>query len=183
LYLGSNRAHALLTRTETTEACSSPGVVDVVTATELDLPPLAFPAAFPPSRARLLLASGRVRFVGEATAAVVAETAATAANPLDLIEFDYDPLPVVVDPSDALADEVLRYPDIGSNVVVRDGGSEGADPSACEAFDRANCPSKVTWNASLTSSEQQRGTTTTGQMGLRSNCPCYCTSTLQRPAP
>ena len=50
---------------------------------------------------RPLLATGRVRFVGEPVAAIVAETASAGADAAALVEVDYEPLPVVVDPEAA----------------------------------------------------------------------------------
>ena len=50
-----------------------------------------------------LLAQGRVRFVGEPVAFVVAETVNQAKDAAETIAVDYDPLPAVVDVDDALA--------------------------------------------------------------------------------
>ena len=51
-----------------------PGVIAVFTAADLDLQPA--PSPFNPMVARTLLASDKVRYVGEPVAAVVAETRA-----------------------------------------------------------------------------------------------------------
>ena len=56
-----------------------------------------------PDLPRPPLATGRVRFVGEAVAVVVGETKAAAVDAVELVEVDYDPLPAVVDPEEALA--------------------------------------------------------------------------------
>ena len=51
------------------------------------------------------LADGKVRFVGDIVAVVVAETQAQAVDAAETVIVDYDPLPVVVDPEAALADD------------------------------------------------------------------------------
>ena len=67
-----------------------------------------------------VLARDRVRFVGEPIAAVVATSRAIAEDALDLIEVDDEPLPVVVDPFDALAPGAsLLYPEWGTNEFFR----------------------------------------------------------------
>ena len=129
-YLISSAAHARLVSLDTSAARSAPGVVDVVTADDLELGPLPLiNPSFPAAMARPLLASGTVRFVGEVVAAVVAETAEIAALALELIEVDFEPLPVVIDSREALSDGVLLYPECGSNVVApRLGGNSGCRP-------------------------------------------------------
>jgi aerobic carbon-monoxide dehydrogenase large subunit len=139
-YLISTAAHARLVSLDISAARGAPGVVDVVTADDLDIGPLPLiNPNFPAAMARPLLASGTVRFVGEAVAAVVAETEEAAARALELIEVDFDPLPVVIDPADALSDQVLLYPEVGSNVVARaSGGTADAEPGQSEVVIRAS---------------------------------------------
>lgn len=50
---------------------------------------------------RPILATDKVRFVGEAVAFVVADTPAQAADAAELVDIDYEPLPAVVRPDDA----------------------------------------------------------------------------------
>ena len=81
-YVRSAVAHGTITSIDASEATSMPGVVGVFTAADLDLQPV--PSPFNPTVARTLLASDRVRYVGEPIAAVVAETreqAVDAAEP------------------------------------------------------------------------------------------------------
>ena len=52
---------------------------------------------------RPLLAEGRVRHVGEAVAMVVAESEAAAKDAAELIEVEYEPLPTVIDPAEAVS--------------------------------------------------------------------------------
>jgi CO/xanthine dehydrogenase Mo-binding subunit len=64
------------------------------------------------------LAVGKTRFMGEPVAAVVAETRELARDAAELVEVDYEPLPVVVDGEAALADDApILHEDAGSNVV------------------------------------------------------------------
>lgn len=73
------------------------------------------------------LARDRVRYVGEPVAVVVARSRAGLADALERVELELDPLPAVVDPAEALRDEVLLHPAAGSNIVGR--SSLGADRS------------------------------------------------------
>ena len=63
------------------------------------------------------LAVGRVRHMGEPVAAVCAATRELARDAAELVEVEYDQLPVLVDAEDALKDETILHDDAGSNVV------------------------------------------------------------------
>jgi len=97
--------HGLLGRIDLEGARRSPGVLAVWTAE--DLPPgaeLAAPA--PPgveARPRPILARGRVRYVGEPLAVVVAEDRGAAADAAQRVEVELDPLPGVGGVEAALA--------------------------------------------------------------------------------
>ena len=133
-YVRSPEAHARIARIDTAAALGAPGVLDVFTASDLQLPPL--PMELPmlnPAMARPLLADGVVRFVGEAVAAVVAETKAQARDGADLVEVEYEPLPVVVDPEESAASETLLFEAAGSNVALElSFGRDEALFDACE---------------------------------------------------
>lgn len=62
------------------------------------------------------LAVDRVRFVGEPVAAVVATDRYTAEDVVDEIDVEYETLEPVVDPRDALSDDVVIHEDVGTNV-------------------------------------------------------------------
>ncbi len=111
-------AHARLTKVDTSEAVGAPGVVAVYTAADLGLP-AGFPfLATNPLCARPPLAEDKVRFVGEAVAVVVAETHAQAVDATELVDVDYEPLDVVVDPEAALAPGApLQFDDVAGNVA------------------------------------------------------------------
>ncbi|MBA3434095.1 MAG: xanthine dehydrogenase family protein molybdopterin-binding subunit, partial [Actinobacteria bacterium] len=63
------------------------------------------------------LAVGRVRHMGEPVAAVCAATRELARDAADLVEVEYEPLPVLVDAEESLKDETVLHDDAGSNVV------------------------------------------------------------------
>ena len=73
---------------------------------------------------RPLIAKDTVRFVGDIVAVVVSDDRATGADAAELVFVDYDPLPLAVKPEDAAKDEVLLFPDSGTNVAARSGSPE-----------------------------------------------------------
>ena len=79
---------------DTAAASSAPGVVSVVTGA--DLPTLSASSPDKP------LAVGRIFYVGQPVAAVIAESEAAAWDAASLIEVDYEPLPSTVDPEAAM---------------------------------------------------------------------------------
>jgi aerobic carbon-monoxide dehydrogenase large subunit len=135
-YVVSPVAHAVIGSVDVDAARSQPGVVDVVTAADLDLDPAPpVTPAYPATMSRPLLADGRVRFVGEAVAAVVSETEAAGQDAAELVDVDYDHLPPVIGFDLADHGEVLLFPEAGTNeVMTRDGGTDGCEAAiaACE---------------------------------------------------
>jgi carbon-monoxide dehydrogenase large subunit len=139
-YVRSQIAHGRITGIDTSEALAAPGVVAVFTAADLTgddaLPPgpPAIPGMMNPAMTRPFLAGDVVRFVGETVVAVVSETRAEGADAAELVIVDIDPLPHVVDPEEALAGEVLLFPEVGHNVAAAIPAPESdADPFAdCE---------------------------------------------------
>ena len=111
VFLRSPHAHARIASIDTAEAQAMPGVVAIYTHADLtDVQPipggLGFtrPDGSPSAKtARGLLADGRVRFVGEAVAAVIATSRAAAVDAAEAIVVDYDMLPVVTDPVAAIS--------------------------------------------------------------------------------
>jgi carbon-monoxide dehydrogenase large subunit len=138
--LRSLHAHAKIVSIRAEQARRHPGVVAVVTGAELvdkigpvpvdnDNPTLRVPK-------HPVLAVERVRHIGEGVAAVVAENRYAAADALELIEVDYEPLAVVTDPEQALAKESpvihSEWPD---NVAFRAKVGHG---DLAKAFKRAD---------------------------------------------
>ncbi len=130
-FVRSPFAHATLGSIDISEAQSAPGVVGVYTADNFEMTPyLGFPM-FPPHTARPPLAKGKVRFVGDIVAAVVANTRAEAEDAAEHVVADYDPLPVVTNATEALADgaPILFDEHETGNVVFETGvGLEDGDP-------------------------------------------------------
>jgi carbon-monoxide dehydrogenase large subunit len=104
--LRSPHAHAEIKSIDAAAAHQHPGVVAVITGAELrdqidtlpttaDNPTLRIPKHY-------VLAVDKVCYVGEGVAAVVAEHRYAARDALDLIQVEYEPLPVVTDPEKAL---------------------------------------------------------------------------------
>ena len=117
-YVRSTVAHATIT-VDTSDAEKLPGVLGVFAAADVDLGTM--PAGMPginAEMARPFLATDRVRFVGEPIVAVVAESAAIAADALELVYVDYSPLPAVVDPEAAAEDAELLFPAAGTNCAI-----------------------------------------------------------------
>ena len=133
-YVRSPLAHARITSIDVAEAQAAPGVLAVVTGddlAELGLAPTSNPA-YPEGMRRPFVARGTVRYVGQPVVAVIAEDRARGEDAADLVLVDYDPLPVVVDPEESRRDEVLLFPDVGTNVVMRFASESQADFSGCE---------------------------------------------------
>lgn len=96
--LRSDRPHALIKNIETKDAENAPGVVAVLTAK--DIPGINdWGFTFPDQP---LLVQDKVRFVGDGIALVAAETPEQAENALKLVRVEYEPLPAVFDPREAL---------------------------------------------------------------------------------
>jgi carbon-monoxide dehydrogenase large subunit len=133
-FLHSPVAHARVTRLDAAVAKSAPGVVDVLTGADLSIPPLAPDLPMiNPLMTHPLLCEGKVRFVGDLVAAVVAETRGAAVDAIEQIEVDYETLPVIVDPNDALAGTTLLFEEAGTNVAFE--ASFGHDEALFDGCD------------------------------------------------
>ena len=142
-FVRSDRAHARLLAVDTAVARTQPGVRHVFTGEDAmaagytkmssTLSALAgrggSKARVPP---RPALAHGKVRFVGEAVALVVADTAAAAQDAAELVEVRYEELPCVVRSEEALAAQAPQlHEDIPGNLaLVYETGDEQAVEAA-----------------------------------------------------
>src|SRR6516165_818005 len=95
--LRSPHAHAKIVRIDVSRARALPGVRAVITAA--DIPQLKKKA---PTRAHAVLAIDRVVFAGQPIAAVAADELAIAEEALDLIDVQYEVLPVASDPLESM---------------------------------------------------------------------------------
>jgi carbon-monoxide dehydrogenase large subunit len=139
--LRSPYAHALIRSVDASAALELPGVLAVATGEEIAARTDPIPEAWDPAEVGAksirwyALAPERVRFVGEAVAAVVAEDRYTASKALDSIEVDYEELEPVVDPEEALKPgSTLVEPSWPDNVIVsRDFVTGDPDAAFAEA--------------------------------------------------
>lgn len=98
----SSRAHARITEIDKSAALEVPGVLAVMTAEDLDglFPRFGHIIADHP-----ILSIDKVRYYGEAVALVVAETRHAASDGAQQVWVDYEDLPAVMTPEEALADD------------------------------------------------------------------------------
>src|SRR6266508_4579119 len=153
-FLRSPHAHAHIAAIDVSAASAQPGVVAVVTSADLA-------ATTRPIRAVMsgagyketdwpVLARGKVRFVGEPVAAVVASDQYRAEDALDVVRVTYEPLPAVVDAEQALARGAPRvHEELPDNVLFHTrfengdvaGAMASADIRLSETFRHARCTS------------------------------------------
>jgi 4-hydroxybenzoyl-CoA reductase alpha subunit len=103
--------HARIVRVDTSEAENTPGVVAVLTGQEMPTP---F-GILPVSEDEHALCVDRVRFVGDPVAAVAALDEDTAFEAMRRIRVEYEPLPPVFDPADAIANRTPPLHDYGDD--------------------------------------------------------------------
>ncbi|HWN36736.1 MAG TPA: xanthine dehydrogenase family protein molybdopterin-binding subunit [Pseudonocardia sp.] len=130
-FVRSPLPHATITAVDAGPARAAPGVVAVFTADDLGIPAHHSFMAVNDACARPPLARGKVRFVGDIVAAVVAESKAAAVDAIELVEIDYAPLPSVVDPEAALADGApAQFEELGGNLAAGVRSEPTDDPLA-----------------------------------------------------
>jgi carbon-monoxide dehydrogenase large subunit len=114
-------AHARITSIDTSAAKQSPGVLNVWTGPELAGSDAGLPCAWPitegmASPVHPAIAQDTVKFAGEVVAVVAARSAGEARDAADLVDVEYEDLPVVLDMEAALAEGApLVHPDLGTN--------------------------------------------------------------------
>jgi aerobic carbon-monoxide dehydrogenase large subunit len=139
--LRSPYAHARVGRIDTTAAKAIPGVIAALTGADVNAACGLVPcgAAIPDLKApkHTVLAGDRVYFVGHAVAVVVADDPYIARDALDAIDVEYDPLPVVTNPEEAVKSGTpLTHPDLGTNIAYTHVVAGGTDID--EAFRKAD---------------------------------------------
>src|SRR5213080_2476392 len=104
-------AHALIKNVDISAALKVPGVLAVITGKDLDAAGLAWMPTLA-GDTEAVLALDRVHYQMQEVAFVVATSRYAAADGVEAVEVDYEPLPVVVDPKKALQpDAPLLRPD------------------------------------------------------------------------
>lgn len=119
----SDQSHARIRAIDCSPARNAPGVVAVFTAEDLaDLvTPIVATSRIPNYYATpiLPLARGKVRYVGEPVVGVIADSRYHAEDAIELVAIDYEPLPLVTDPEEAVRSGApLLHEEAGTNVLV-----------------------------------------------------------------
>ena len=135
VFVRSTMAHAILLEADISEAVNMPGVLAVYTAENLELTAVNQSEFMDPSMNRPPLASGRVRFVGDIIAAVVAESKSQGVDAAEQIIVDYDPLPANADIEAAVADDAPILWEGAENNVCFAIGNEYDGPDVTEGAD------------------------------------------------
>ena len=134
----SPHAHARISAIDTSGALATDGVVAVYTGEELAgdwAAPL--PCAWPVTEdmknpAHLPVAVGKANYAGDIVAVVVAQSRYAAADGLEGVVVDYEPLDAVVTMEAARSDDVVIHDDLGTNVCY-EWAHPGNDPDAMAA--------------------------------------------------
>jgi len=140
--LRSGVAHGLIRRIDTSGALAQPGVHAVITAQDIAqaLAPIpVIPMRQEPTPQlkpyeQPVIAHGKVRYVGEPLALVVAESAAIAEDALDHIDVDIEPLTAVADRDTARSNRSILFDATGTNLAITVMAIRG---DADAAFERA----------------------------------------------
>src|SRR5487761_302692 len=114
----SHQASANIRSIDLDAARSAPGVIDIVAGA--DLPSVSAPSPEKP------LAVGRVFYVGQPVVAVIAESETAAADAAALVDVDYEPLDITVDPELAMREGAGRVLDSEEEADAADASMHGA---------------------------------------------------------
>ncbi len=127
-FVRSPYAHAKITRIDTSKAAALPGVIAVITAEELKplglhwMPTLA-------GDVQAVLADGKVCFQNQEVAFVVAENRYIADDAIQLVEVEYEALPVLVDPFHSMdPDAPVLRPDLDGKTGRRPWPAQAPEP-------------------------------------------------------
>jgi carbon-monoxide dehydrogenase large subunit len=121
--LRSQVAHGRIRSIDGAAALARPGVHAVITAADIgEVPTIGLRQELLPEFKRFqqpVIARGKVRYVGEPIAVVVADSAAIAEDALDAIAVDIESLPVVADRVAARRNDILLFDEAGANLATR----------------------------------------------------------------
>lgn len=133
IFVRSDRAHAIIKSIDTSKAKALPGVITVVTGEDIKdkILPMPQPVVQPALPGKFPkhwpLAVGKVKFHGEAVAAIVARDKYVAEDAAELIDIDYEDLPFIGDPEKALEDGALKVHDDWDDNLIFEMGFTGGD--------------------------------------------------------
>jgi carbon-monoxide dehydrogenase large subunit len=122
--LRSAVAHGRIRSIDVSRAQKMPGVHCVITATDIGSPMPLVPMRLQPmpefvAFGQPVMAHDKVRYVGEALAMVLADSAGIAEDALAAIEADIEPLPAVANWQSAAKNQTLLFESKGSNVTMK----------------------------------------------------------------
>jgi carbon-monoxide dehydrogenase large subunit len=139
-FVRSPHAHARIRRIDAGAALTVPGVRQVVTGEDIrrlakPLPPASASAegggtADAPGRQHFALSVGVVRHVGEAVAAVIADSDYAAHDGVEAVAVDWEPLPAVTDVFAAMADGAPQLHADAARNVEHQNQIKSGDPDA-----------------------------------------------------
>jgi carbon-monoxide dehydrogenase large subunit len=110
--------------------------VHILTGAAIEIPAIPPPPFIPGGEKfpRPPVATDKVRFAGDIVAVALAPTREASADAAELVEVDYEPLPVLVDPGEAAKDETVLFDDAGTNICF-------ARPAAADEHELfSDCP-------------------------------------------
>lgn len=137
--LRSPHAHARIVNIELSKVQQFPGVIAAVSFEQLGSMGKKLPMLVPHPALRsetpYPLAKNKVRYVGEPLVVVVATSRYVAEDALELIDVEYEALPAIEDPEEALKDDApLVHTEVGSNsaatIIEQTGDTEAAFANA-----------------------------------------------------
>ncbi|MGW2221650.1 xanthine dehydrogenase family protein molybdopterin-binding subunit [Nonomuraea sp. NPDC001684] len=144
MFLRSPMAHARITRVDVSAARGLPGVVAAFSGQDFAAEQGSLPCAWPVTDDVVIpdhppMATSEVRYVGEAVACVVATDRYRAADALEAIEIDYEPLPAVLDMTEALSPDSPKVHEAGNqafSMKITSGDVDAAFEGAAVVIDR-----------------------------------------------
>ncbi len=144
-FVRSDWAHARIAGIDTS-AASQLADTQVFTHADLDLGTQrpGFGPGLDERMGRPFLAHETVRYVGEIVAVVLTQTREQGVDAAELVTVDFEPLTVVVDPREALRDEILLFEAVGTNVCFHQ-SPQNPDPALlarCDVVSRGTVTSQ-----------------------------------------
>src|SRR3989440_3349062 len=140
IFLRSMYAHARIKSVDTSAAAKVPGVVAVYTGKDVStkIGPVPCAAALPDLKTpdHRVLATNKVYFVGHPIAVVVAENRYAAKDAADLIQVDYEELPVVMNEEKGAQGGPVVHEQFGTNVAYKLTAGEGDIEAALKSADK-----------------------------------------------
>jgi 2-furoyl-CoA dehydrogenase large subunit len=115
VFVRSPHAHAIIRKIDISEAVKkASSVIDGKTVAAIANPLYTFIKDVP----YYGIAVDKVRYYGEPVAMVIADDIGNAMDAAELINIEYEPLPAVVDPEEAIKSNILIHENLGSNCAL-----------------------------------------------------------------